>query len=175
MDLPLFEGKADTQSMPKLYPRPDWTAKQYGRDVDGQLIVLQTARIRIRLHVLENYLMIDRAMQMGVPRGFILDPVEKMWYLHIRYSPSEYFKKGIQDKMKIPIGSGHAKLEVSHVDHGVRGLDFLRIECKGMNICRNVNCFHNITCTKCGWQLDAKCKHTNKCQNTWWIICAKCD
>ncbi len=63
MDLPLFEGKADTQSIPKLYPRPDWTAKQYGRDVDGQLIVHQTARIRIRLHVLENYLMIDRAMQ----------------------------------------------------------------------------------------------------------------
>ncbi len=54
MDLPLFEGKADTQSMPKLYPRPDWTAKQYSRDVDGQLIVLQTARIRSSLNVFGN-------------------------------------------------------------------------------------------------------------------------
>lgn len=176
LDVPL-EGertqKPKSGEVRKRYPRGSWTVKQYQRE-NGKLQVVTTYRMQIRIHVVEKFNMIDRAMKLGVPDGYVLDPMEKMWYLHIKGAEMFTGKKETTEGMKVPIGSGVARLECSHIDHGVRGLDFIRIESKGMNMCRVVSCFSNIACSRCNWLLDAKCRHTPKCTKTFWIVCSKC-
>ncbi len=174
LEIPLEGSRGENRSgeLKKLYPRKSWTVKQYIRNSVGNLEVVGTFRMLIRIHVIEKFNMIDRAMKLGVPEGKILDPMEKVWYLHLKNARFTDENQGL----RVPIGSGVASLECSHIDHGVRGLDMIRIETKGMNMCRVVPCFNKIACSAegCNWVLDAGCRHTPKCTKTFWIICNLC-
>ncbi len=157
------------------YQRPTKIMYSFKVDANGKLCILKKFDFTFRIHIMEKFMMIHRVMIKGVPRDYVLDPYEKLWYLVLKHG--KYERRTSTKKPKgvtIKIGNQTIALEVSRLDHGGMGLNFLRIETKDMNISRTIKCFANIKCVKCDFEIPGDCKHTPLCRNTYEMLCDKC-
>ena len=162
----------------KGYPRISKTMYTFKKCANGLTTVLKKYEFFLRVHVYEKYQMVHRLMTIGVPRDYMLDPYEKLWYLVLKHGKYVRGRKKDDPKLRgvtIRHDGKWITLEVSHLDHGMEGLNFLRIETKDMNLSRVVKCFSTINCRECGeYEIQGNCTHNPICHNTYEILCPSC-
>lgn len=171
------EISRETKGGIKKYQRLTRKFYQFIEMEDGTYQVIGVIRIQMRVHLWQKYLMIERAMKLDVvPPGYLLDPVERAWYIILRHGNCKKHMKGSKWKgVKIKGATGYLTLECSHLDHSWVGLDFLRIETKGENLRRVVTCFSSIKCSGegCKYQIMTSC-HEFPCHRPFYVLCPTC-
>ena len=166
----------------KKYQRLTRKFYQFIEMEDGTYQVKGVVEFQIRVHLWQKYLMAERAIKLDVvPPGYMLDPIERAWYLILRHGNLRKHMKGRKNwkGVRIQGATGYLTLECSHLDHSYFGLDYLRIETKGENLCRVVNCFDNIRCINhekknCKYVINGTCPHQPTCKRTFTVICPNC-
>lgn len=169
-------GYSSVVGKQKDYPRISKIMYTFHMDAEGQITLLQQYNFMFRVHVWEKFQMIHRLMILGVPRDYVLDPYENVWYLVLKHGKYVRNEKNPPKRRGVVIRNGNSwiNLEVSHLDHSKEGLNFLRIETKDKNLSRVVPCFSTIKCKECGYEVQGNCTHNPICRNTFEILCREC-